>query len=81
MENYPQTSAKFVDYNILQFNEAGIAERLWFLFSEKYLDIFLRDCEILLKEGVNLSSLSILKNYPNDFAIEYESMKKVFVIG
>lgn len=81
MESHPAHTLQFIDYNILQFNDEGKAARLWHVFTEKFLDIFIRDCEILMKEGYNLSALSKLNKYPNDFSIEYESMKKVYTLG
>jgi hypothetical protein len=81
MEKAQKVPARFVDCSILQFDEGGIAERLWFLFNEKYLDIFVRDCEVLLKVGFDLSALSSLRKYPNDFAVEYSSMKRLLDIA
>lgn len=49
---------KLINCNILQLDEKGIAERLWYLFNEKYLDIFVRDCEILQDRGFDLAALS-----------------------
>ena len=54
---------------------------MWYLFNEKFLDIFVRDCEILQDKGFDLSALSQLMKYPNDFKVEYVSMKKTLFVA
>jgi hypothetical protein len=49
MEKQSLFKSRLMDVNILDYNEEEKAARLWYLFNQKMLDIFLRDCERLLK--------------------------------
>ena len=57
----------------------GKAERLWHLFNEKILNVFLRDCERIMDEGIRLDTLPAVKERAIDFKVEYESMKRVYL--
>lgn len=54
---------------------------MWYLFNEKFLDIFIRDCETLQAKGFDLSALSQVMKYPNNFKVEYASMKKTLLLA
>lgn len=65
--------------DILKLSHADKAERLWYLFNEKILDVFLRDCEMVMSEGIVLDSLPAIKEKTVNFKVEYKSMKRAYL--